>query len=97
VVLAVRGSLNTHDAATDAMADPVPFPPKSVAGKSISEARNSLPDGYSHQGVSLAAAAVIDASFASLEAAMLSNPGYKLVVTGHSLGGGASVRHHCSF
>lgn len=82
VVVAIRGTLSGHDALTD------------LAAVTDSITIEGLPVGWTaHRGM-LQAAKFLYSQLVQLnliEDALLLNPGYDLVVTGHSLGAGAAV------
>ena len=81
VVLAVRGTLSLTDAITDLCLD----------SAAVDEAAPA--DHRAHRGILRAARYVLTTlkETAALERALGQNPDYALVITGHSLGGGAAA------
>jgi hypothetical protein len=58
-------------------------------GETVGYQLNEI-SGQVHEGILKAASAILDESLPVLEKALAKNPGYKIVATGHSLGGGVS-------
>ena len=48
-------------------------------------------DGYAHKGMAESSKRIIKESRETLNKAFKTYPGYRLVITGHSLGGGVAV------
>jgi hypothetical protein len=83
VVLVVRGTISEADIVTDAVARAVPF----------------LDGAMSHEAMSIAAyrlyESVMSPDGMDLPSVMARHPGYRFVLTGHSLGGGVAALLHC--
>eukprot|EP00933_Yihiella_yeosuensis_P021230 TRINITY_DN16855_c0_g1_i1.p1 TRINITY_DN16855_c0_g1~~TRINITY_DN16855_c0_g1_i1.p1 ORF type:complete len:458 (+),score=111.63 TRINITY_DN16855_c0_g1_i1:192-1376(+) len=77
VVLGIRGTVNLSDAITDAVGNSVPFP--------------EYPGVETHQAILAAAKEVLNRTRPTLNEALAANPGFGVVVTGHSLGAGTAV------
>eukprot|EP00035_Acanthoeca_spectabilis_P006425 m.124400 g.124400 ORF g.124400 m.124400 type:complete len:395 (-) comp13499_c0_seq4:2793-3977(-) len=78
VVLSFRGTLRIHDVLTDLVCKQEPL----QIGDTI---------GAAHGGMLKAAQRLLDELRADIEAALSSNIGFKLVLCGHSLGGGLAT------
>lgn len=76
-VLCIRGTLTMEDALTNTATDAAKY--------------SSVHSGTVHEGMLQAATFVIDSCKDAMVRAAQSNPGYELIVTGHSLGAGAAA------
>eukprot|EP00933_Yihiella_yeosuensis_P022655 TRINITY_DN17808_c0_g1_i1.p1 TRINITY_DN17808_c0_g1~~TRINITY_DN17808_c0_g1_i1.p1 ORF type:complete len:479 (+),score=100.68 TRINITY_DN17808_c0_g1_i1:221-1657(+) len=77
VVLGVRGTSTLSDAVTDAVGDSV----------EVAE----CPGVKAHQAMLASARAVLEKTRLQIEQALESNPGFSMIVTGHSLGAGTAI------
>jgi len=77
VVLGVRGTAHSGDVMTDCVGNSVPFP--------------EYPGVETHQAILAAARAVLEKTEAALIAGLDQNPGFGIVVAGHSLGAGTAI------
>lgn len=78
VVLVVRGSLGLRDVLVDLQTAPAPRHLEAALGRGC------------HGGIAAAAARLVGLHEARLRAALQRRPGWRLLVTGHSLGGGVA-------
>jgi len=77
VVLGVRGTTTLADAITDAVGEAAEV--------------EELPGVKAHKAMLISARGVLEKTRATLEEALKANPGYALIVTGHSLGAGTAI------
>ncbi|CAE8733804.1 unnamed protein product, partial [Polarella glacialis] len=77
VVLGVRGTVNLSDAITDAVGNSVAFP--------------EYPGVETHQAILASARAVLQRTRGALVDALAANPGFGVVITGHSLGAATAI------
>lgn len=82
VVLAVRGTLSLADVLTDLQPWRAPFPPAPLA---------AAPDLLAFDGMARSALSVLGSVSKTLEEALLARPGWGVVITGVSLGGGTAL------
>eukprot|EP00299_Pterocystis_sp_00344_P008964 c3615_g1_i1.p1 GENE.c3615_g1_i1~~c3615_g1_i1.p1 ORF type:complete len:686 (-),score=170.45 c3615_g1_i1:63-2120(-) len=96
VILSIRGTLSVSDCITDGLAQSfevdIPLPPNQFNGNESSSPPAAL-KAYVHKGMWLSAKAMVDLIDAnqSFKAAVEQYPEYRIIITGHSLGGGLSV------
>mmetsp|Transcript_97517 Transcript_97517/g.173663 ORF Transcript_97517/g.173663 Transcript_97517/m.173663 type:complete len:479 (-) Transcript_97517:37-1473(-) len=77
VVLGIRGTVNLCDAITDSVGNSIAFP--------------EYPGQETHQAILVSARTVLERTKESLTAALAKNPGFGVVITGHSLGAGTAI------
>ncbi|CAE7476289.1 DAGLA [Symbiodinium pilosum] len=77
VVLGIRGTTTLSDALTDAVGEATKVP--------------ECPGLHAHKAMLASARAVLERTRPALNEALRENPGYSLVVTGHSLGAGTAI------
>ena len=82
IVLTIRGSISNLDWITNSQAEYIEH--------TIYGPNNTQFNGLVHKGILRAAKSIWDGTRDTIMQALESNPGYKLVVTGHSLGAGTA-------